>query len=76
MGEKVARVGVDKESGWLYYVDKQGDISRSKMARGGGDPGETEREKVARVGVDKEEGWLYYVDQNGDVSRSKMSRGG
>ncbi len=35
MAEKVARVGVRKESGYLYFVDKQGDISRARMARGG-----------------------------------------
>ena len=31
--EKVAKVGVKKESGYLYFVDKEGDISRTKMAR-------------------------------------------
>ena len=35
MAEKVAKVGVKKVSGYLYFVDKQGDISRAKMARGG-----------------------------------------
>ena len=34
MAEKVAKVGVKKENGYLYFVDKQGDISRAKMARG------------------------------------------
>jgi len=33
--EKVAKVGVEKESGYLYFVDKQGDISCAKMVRGG-----------------------------------------
>ena len=35
MAEKVAKVGVKKQRGYLYFVDKQGDISRAKMARGG-----------------------------------------
>lgn len=35
MAQKVAKVGVKKSRGWLYFVDKQGDISRAKMARGG-----------------------------------------
>lgn len=34
MKEKVAKVGIKKESGWLYFVDKKGDISRAKMQRG------------------------------------------
>ena len=36
MNEKIARVGVKKEPGYLYFVDKQGDISRAKMSRGRG----------------------------------------
>ena len=35
MAEKVAKVGIKREAGYLYFVDKNGDISRSKMARGG-----------------------------------------
>ncbi len=35
MAEKVAKVGVKKAGGWLYFVDRQGDISRAKMSRGG-----------------------------------------
>ncbi len=35
MSQKVAKVGIKKEQGFLYFVDKDGDISRAKMARGG-----------------------------------------
>lgn len=35
MAEKVCKCGVKKAPGYLYFVDKQGDISRAKMARGG-----------------------------------------
>ena len=35
MAEKVAKVGIKKTPGYLYFVDKKGDISRAKMARGG-----------------------------------------
>jgi len=72
MAQKVAKVGVKKEEGYLYFVDKDGDVSRVKMARGrkkGGKP-----QKVATVGVKKEDGYLYFVDKNGDVSRAKMAR--
>ena len=31
---KIAKVGIKKEKGFLYFVDKQGDISSAKMARG------------------------------------------
>jgi len=32
---KVAKVGIKKEAGYLYYVDKDGDVARAKMVRGG-----------------------------------------
>ncbi len=73
MAEKVAKAGVKKASGYLYFVDKQGDVSRAKMARGGKKGGQ--KEKVQKVGVKKASGYLYFVDSKGDVSRAKMARG-
>ncbi len=35
MGEKVAKVGIKRQKGYLYFIDKQGDVSRAKMVRGG-----------------------------------------
>lgn len=35
MAQKVAKVGIKKEKGFLYFIDKQGDVSRAPMARGG-----------------------------------------
>lgn len=75
MAEKVAKAGVKKESGYLYFVDKQGDVSRAPMSRGGRKKGSVKTEKVSRVGVRKESGYLYFVDKQGDVSRAKMARG-
>ncbi|MBR9677112.1 hypothetical protein GOV04_03155 [Candidatus Woesearchaeota archaeon] len=75
MAEKVAKVGVKKEGGYLYFVDKQGDVSRAVMARGGRKKGATQVEKVAKAGVKKEGGYLYFVDKEGDISRAQMARG-
>ncbi|MDP6293659.1 MAG: hypothetical protein QF486_02300 [Candidatus Woesearchaeota archaeon] len=75
MAEKVEKVGVEKESGYLYFVDKNGDVSRAKMARGRKkSAGKTQ--KVAKVGIKKDSGYLYFVDKKGDISRAKMVRGG
>ncbi len=74
MAEKAAKVGVKRQEGYLYYVDKNGDISRAKMARGGKKGGKPE--KVAKCGVKKASGYLYFVDKHGDISRAKMRRGG
>lgn len=73
MASKVAKVGVQKESGYLYFVDKDGDVARARMARGGKKGGKAE--KVERCGVAKEAGYLYFVDKDGDVSHAKMARG-
>lgn len=74
MIKKVAKVGVKKEKGYLYFVDKKGDVSCAKMARGnrkGGKP-----KKVAKVGVKKQAGYLYFIDKHGDISCAQMVRGG
>jgi hypothetical protein len=31
----VAKVGVEREDGFLYFIDRDGDVSRVKMARAG-----------------------------------------
>ena len=70
MAEKVTKVGVERTTGFLYYIDKQGDVSRAKMARGGKKGGKPE--KVAKAGIKKEKGFLYFLDKKGDISRAKM----
>src|SRR5262249_57816093 len=76
MAMKIAETGVRRESGYLYYLDKQGDVSRVVMARGGGRHARTRPEKVARAGVKREDGFLYFIDKSGDVCRTKMARRG
>jgi hypothetical protein len=74
MAKKLTKVGVKREKGYLYFIDKQGDVSCAMMARGnkkGGKP-----KKVAKVGVKKEKGYLYFLDKQGDISCAKMVRGG
>ncbi|MBI3615988.1 MAG: hypothetical protein HY211_05675 [Candidatus Omnitrophica bacterium] len=74
MAQKIAKAGIKRQKGYLYYLDKQGDVSRAKMARGGSKGGRPE--KVKKVGIKREEGFLYFIDKQGDVSRAKMVRGG
>ena len=73
MAEKVKTVGVSKQSGFLYYLGKDGNVWRSKMARAGKGGGNAER--VANAGVSRQSGYLYFIDKDGDVSRAKMARG-
>ncbi len=74
--QKVAKLGAKRETGFLYFVDKDGDLSRSPMARGGKKKGGPKRkaEKVATAGVKREEGYMYFLDKDGDIARTKMAR--
>jgi len=76
MAEKVAKVGVKKARGYLYFVDRRGNVGRAKMSRGGGRKGRQKQQVVAKVGVKKKAGYLYFIDKRGDISRAKMVRGG
>lgn len=73
MAKKVAKVGVKKQVGYLYFVDKGGNVSRAKMARGQKKGGKAE--VVAKVGVKKQKGMLYFIDKQGDISCAVMARG-
>jgi len=70
MAEKVQKVGVAREDGFLYFIDKDGDVAKVQMARGGKKGGKAK--KVEKTGVKKEKGYLYFLDKKGDVSRAKM----
>ncbi len=74
MATKVVKCKIKREKGYLYFIDKNGDVSMAKMARGkkkGGKP-----KKVRKCGIKKKAGYLYFVDKQGDVSMAKMVRGG
>ena len=73
MAEKVAKVGIVRKKGYLYYVDKKGNVVETKMARGKSKGGGGK--VVAKPAVKKEKGYLYFVDKKGDVSKAKMRRG-
>ena len=48
MAQRVEKVGIKKESGYLYFIDKKGDVSRAKMARGGHKRKKKAKKKVAK----------------------------
>jgi len=75
MAKVVAKTGVKKEKGYLYFVDKKGNVARAKMARGK-KKGKGKVEVVAKAGVKKEKGMLYFIDKKGNVACAKMARGG
>ena len=73
MAEKVAKVGVKKAAGWLYFVDKDGHIARAPMKHGSKAKGR--KQVLTKETIKREPGYLYYVDKQGYIARSKMARG-
>ena len=53
MAEKVVKVGIKREEGWLYFIDKKGDISRVRMARGGKKKKKTVKKKAVKKKIVK-----------------------
>jgi glucan-binding YG repeat protein len=74
MAEVVAKTGIKKEPGYLYFLNKDGNVGRVKMARRGQDVDKTQ-EVVAEPKVVRDKDKVYYIDGNGDVACSVMGRG-
>lgn len=64
----VATVQFNREPGYLYFIDKDGDIGRRKRNAGhvpSGPHGENHpNEKVTKVGLEKQPGLWYYIKGN------------
>lgn len=72
--EKVAQAGVTREGGWLYYINKDGNIARDRMIRGGQKRVKNAKpEVVAYTDVVRDERYIYFMDDMGDVSRVPRS---
>ena len=62
MAQKVAKAGVKREAGWLYYINKQGNVARVNMKRAG-KPYHKKVEVVAKAGIKRKTGYLYYLER-------------
>ncbi|MDD4877759.1 MAG: nitroreductase family protein [Candidatus Nanoarchaeia archaeon] len=67
--------GLFKEKGYLYFLDKDGNLARAKMARGRSAE-KPEQEVLHECRIKREPGWLYYVDRDMNIARAKMARKG
>jgi hypothetical protein len=74
MATVIAKTGVKREKGYLYFINKAGDVAKVQMARSGQKTSK-KQEVVAKAGVKRKEGYLYFVDKNGNVAEAKMARG-
>ena len=75
MADKVRELGIIKKPGYLYFLDKDGNVSCTPMARGGKRSGGAGSTVEAIANINREPGYLYFVDRDGDVSRTRMARG-
>mgnify|MGYP001608792549 FL=1 len=75
MAEVVCKCGVKREKGYLYFVNKKGDLARAPMARAGRKTSR-KQEVVHKCSIKKKPGYLYFLDKRGNVSMAKMAKGG
>jgi len=69
--EKISKLGLKKEKGYLYYLDDHGDVYRVKVEYQGRKS--QAAEFIAKCGISQKEGFLYFIDGDGDVSRSPVA---
>jgi hypothetical protein len=71
MAEKVVRLQIQREAGWLYFL-RDDEVWRTPIRRVGSPDGVAER--IAVAGFTREPGWLYFLDSGGDVARARRSK--
>ena len=75
MASVIAKTGLKREKGFLYFVNKSGDVAKVAMKRAG-KKADKKQVVVAKAGIKRKEGYLYFVDKKGNVAEAKMQRGG
>lgn len=74
MAEVLCKCGIKRQPGFLYFLDKNGNAARVKMARKG-QKTDKKQEVLHKCGIKRQEGYLYFIDKNGNAARAKMARG-
>jgi hypothetical protein len=76
MADKVAKLAVQRDNDYMYYI-KKGDVWRSPRKKAGGGSAKGKAEKVAAAGVALDYGkYIYYLDGDGDIAREARQVGG
>jgi hypothetical protein len=73
MAQKVAKLGIQRDKNYLYYI-KGGDVWQVPRKQPGMKKGKAS--KLAAGGVKMESGFIYFLDKSGDISRVKAAVGG
>ena len=75
MGKVIAKTGVKRQKGFLYFLDKRGNVAKVQMKRAGRKTNKKQT-VVAKCSIKRKVGYLYYLDKKGNVCEAKMQRGG
>ena len=75
MGKVIEKTKIKREKGYLYFLDKKGNVAKVQMKRAGKRTSKKQT-VVAKVGIKRKSGYLYYIDKKGNVCEAKMQRGG
>ena len=74
MAKVISKTKVKRAKGFLYFLDKNGNVARVQMARAGKKTNK-KQQVVAKCGVKRKSGYLYFIDKGGNVCEAKMQRG-
>ncbi len=68
MGTKIGKEKIKRESGYLYFVGKDGYVwaAPMKFNKTG------KKKKIGTEKIAKEKGFMYYLDKEGFVAKAKM----
>ena len=71
MGKVIAKTGVKRQAGYLYFLNKAGDVARVQMARSGQKT--SKKQEVGREAAQRSR-WQKLLRDGGHVSRGKHGR--
>ncbi len=67
MGQRVGNEKVTRESGYLYFLGKDGYVWRAPMKGKSGT-----KKRVGNEKIEKKGGYMYYLDKAGYVASAKL----
>ena len=69
MAEKIGTEKIEREKGYVYYVDSSGYVGRAARGKKG------HKARVSKMAVKRTPGYLYYLNSEGYVARTPMKHG-
>lgn len=71
-GELVRRTNIKKEKGYIYFLDDEGDLMRTKLIA---PPGKKMKFVVVKkLGIKKKSGYVYFLDTEGSIRKISLEK--